>query len=222
MTTTIRVSPKGAARWTEGHPWIYRTDVLGETELPGVVQVEDRRGKFLGQALWSPRSEIRLRLLEPTKRAVDGAWWKERIAGCLARRTGIDATAYRVVHGEGDGLPSLVIDRYDRWVVVQLLSAGLETMRDDIVAAVRDVLQPEGILLRNDASVRKHEGLAEGIELVHGSVPESVEVREGSVKFLAAPWSGHGQDQRGRCGHAGVRHGGVRRAVQRWHRQHAA
>jgi 23S rRNA (cytosine1962-C5)-methyltransferase len=190
MTTTIRVSPKGAARWVEGHPWIYRTDVLGETEAPGVVHVEDRRGKFLGQALWSPKSEIRLRLLEAGKRRIDAEWWRYRIAACLSRREGIDANACRVVHGEGDGLPSLVVDRYDRWAVVQLLSAGLETMRADIIAALVDVLQPEGILLRNDASVRKHEGLTEGVELVYGTVPESIEVREGGVKFLAAPWSG--------------------------------
>jgi 23S rRNA (cytosine1962-C5)-methyltransferase len=82
------------------------------------------------------------------------------------------------------------VDRYDRWVVAQLLSAGLETMRPEIVAALRDVLGPEGILLRNDASVRRHEGLAEGVELAHGSVPERVEVREGGVRFLAAPWEG--------------------------------
>ncbi|MEO6067366.1 MAG: class I SAM-dependent rRNA methyltransferase [Gemmatimonadota bacterium] len=186
----MRVSPKGAARWVEGHPWIYRTDVIGEIETPGLVHVEDRRGKFLGQALWSPKSEIRLRLLEPSKQPVDAEWWRAKIAACLARREGIDANAYRVVHGEGDGIPSLIVDRYDRWVVAQLLSAGLETMRDEIVAALVDVLQPEGILLRNDASVRKHEGLAEAVELVHGGVPESVEVREGSVRFLAAPWSG--------------------------------
>ena len=190
MTTTIRVSPKGATRWDKGHPWIYRTDVLGEHDAPGVVHVEDRRGKFLGQALWSPRSEIRLRLLEPTRRPVDRAWWVERITAALERRRGIDATACRVVHGEGDGLPSLVVDRYDRWVVAQLLSAGLETMRADIVAAMIEVLRPEGILLRNDASVRKHEGLAEGVELVHGHVPETIEVREGDVRFLAAPWEG--------------------------------
>ena len=190
MTTTIKVSPKGAARWDEGHPWIYRTDVLGEAGEPGVVQVEDRRGKFLGQALWSPKSEIRLRLLEASKRKIDVEWWRERIAAALARRAGIDATGYRVIHGEGDALPSLVVDRYDRWVVAQLLSAGLETMRADIVAALIDVLTPEGILLRNDASVRKHEGLAEEIVPVYGTVPESVEVREESVRFLAAPWTG--------------------------------
>ena len=190
MTAIIRVTPKGAARWEEGHPWIYRTDVLGEAEAPGVVQVEDRRGKFLGQALWSPRSEIRLRLLEPTKRKIDAEWWRERIAAAFARRGGIDASGFRVVHGEGDALPSLVVDKYDRWVVAQLLSAGLETMRADIVTALIDVLTPEGILLRNDASVRKHEGLAEGIDLVYGAVPENIEVREGMVRFLAAPWTG--------------------------------
>ncbi|HET7040883.1 MAG TPA: class I SAM-dependent rRNA methyltransferase, partial [Gemmatimonadales bacterium] len=152
--------------------------------------VEDRRGKFLGQALWSPRSEIRLRLLEPSRRKIDAEWWRERIAAALLRREGIDATACRVVHGEGDGLPSLVVDRYDRWIVAQLLSAGLETMRGDIITALIDVLTPEGILLRNDASVRKHEGLAEEVVPVYGTVPESVEVREGSVRFLAAPWTG--------------------------------
>src|SRR6185503_15667187 len=102
----------------------------------------------------------------------------------------VDATAYRVVHGEGDGLPSLIVDRYDRCVVVQLLSAGLETMRDDVLAAIHEVLAPEGILLRNDVSVRRHEGLPERVELVHGTVPRNIEVREGEVRYLAAPWTG--------------------------------
>lgn len=185
------VSAKGAARWAGGHPWIYRSDVLAEPgEHPGVVQVRDRRGKFLGQALYSPRSEIRLRLLEPTERTIDLPWWRERLGSALARRTGIEASAYRVVHGEGDRLPSLVVDRYDRWVVAQLLSAGLETMRADIVAALIEVLSPEGILLRNDTAVRRHEGLKQEVELVHGAVPPQVEVREGGVRFLAAPWTG--------------------------------
>lgn len=185
------VSAKGAARWAGGHPWIYRSDILAEPgEHPGVVQVRDRRGKFLGQALYSPRSEIRLRLLEPTERTIDLPWWRERLGSALARRTGIEASAYRVVHGEGDRLPSLVVDRYDRWVVAQLLSAGLETMRADIVAALIEVLSPEGILLRNDAAVRRHEGLKQEVELVHGAVPRQVEVREGGVRFLAAPWTG--------------------------------
>jgi 23S rRNA (cytosine1962-C5)-methyltransferase len=185
-----RVSPRGAERWVRGHPWIYRSDVIEAPDLPGLVRVRDSRGKFLGQALLSPRSELRLRLLERSERAVDAGWWKAAIEGALGRRRGIDATAYRVVHGEGDALPSLVVDRYDRWAVVQLLSAGLETMREQVLDAVQSVLGPEGILLRNDVPVRRREGLDERVELARGTVPERVEVREGAVQYYAAPWTG--------------------------------
>lgn len=187
---TARVSDKGAARWAHGHPWIYRSDVLDAPDEPGLAAVHDRRGKFLGTALCSPRSEIRLRLMERTTRWVDADWWREQIAAAAARRDGIDATAWRVVHGEGDGIPSLVVDRYDRWLVVQLLSAGLETHRGLILDALREVFSPEGILLRNDVGVRRHEGLPEVTELAAGSVPETIEVREGGVRYLAAPWTG--------------------------------
>ncbi|HLS47788.1 MAG TPA: hypothetical protein VK012_04670, partial [Gemmatimonadales bacterium] len=187
---TVTVSSRGAARWVRGHPWIYRSDVVESPADAGLVRVADTRGKFLGQALHSPRSEIRLRLLERSERVVDAAWWKEALAAALARRAVIDATAYRVVHGEGDGLPSLVVDRYDRWAVVQLLSAGLETMRGPILDAVAAVLGPDGILLRNDVPVRRREGLTENVELARGTVPESIEIREGEIRYLAAPWTG--------------------------------
>jgi len=187
---SIRVSDRGAARWNRGHPWIFRSDLLDEVTEAGIVPVTDPRGRFLGQALASPKSEIRLRLLERTDAVVDRTWWRERLTASLARRAGIDANAFRVVHGEGDGIPSLVVDRYDRWVVAQLLSAGLETMREDILAAVSEVLEPEGILLRNDVSVRRQEGLPEEVVLAQGTVPEVIEVREGPVRYLAAPWDG--------------------------------
>lgn len=189
---TARVGFRGAERWVRGHPWIYRSDVESGPDAAGIVRVEDPRGRFMGVGLWSPGSEIRLRLLDRDDVVIDAAWWRERIAASVARRTsaGIDATAWRAVHGEGDGLPSLVVDRYDRWVVASLLSAGLETVREDVVAALRDVLQPDGILLRNDAAVRRREGLSEEVTLAWGSVPETVEVREGPVRYLAAPWSG--------------------------------
>ncbi len=184
--TDVRVTARGAERWVRGHPWIYRSEVLDEPPDPGLVRVFDPRRRFIGQALYSPRSEIRLRLLERTDRPVDAEWWRQQLAACLVRREGIDASAYRVVHGEGDGLPSLVVDRYDRWAVAQLLSAGLETMRLDVVGALREVLAPEGILLRHDAAVRRREGLPDEIVVAHGSVPEWVEVREGSIRYLAA------------------------------------
>ncbi len=188
--TAVRVTPRGAERWVRGHPWIYRSEVVDGPEGPGLVQVRDPRGRFIGQALYSPRSEIRLRLLERTERIIDAGWWAERLRLSAARRTGIDATAYRIVHGEGDGIPSLVVDRYDRWLVAQILSAGLETMRDLIVPALVDVLEPDGILLRNDAPVRRKENLPPGPVEVHGTVPREIQVREGEVRYLAAPWEG--------------------------------
>jgi 23S rRNA (cytosine1962-C5)-methyltransferase len=188
--TALRVTARGAERWVRGHPWIYRSDVTQEAGPAGLVPVQDPRGRFIGQALYSPASEIRLRLLERTDRPVDDAWWRERLGASVARRTGIDATAYRLVHGEGDGLPSLVVDRYDRWLVVQLLSAGLETMRESIVNALDQLVRPEGILLRNDAQVRRREGLDEGVAPARGLVPHEIEVREGGIRYLAAPWDG--------------------------------
>ena len=188
--TPARVTARGAERWVRGHPWIYRGDVESHPPEPGLVPVQDPRGRFIGQGLLSPASEIRLRLLERGDRAVDPRWWRERIEAAAARRAGIDATAYRLVHGEGDGLPSLVVDRYDRWIVAQILSAGLETMRQPILDALASRFDPQGILLRHDVPARRREGLPAEIEEVFGSVPREVEVREGGVRYLAAPWEG--------------------------------
>src|SRR2546425_2888181 len=153
------VKAKGAERWKLGHPWIYRSDVAEAPSEPGVVRVTDRRGKFLGQALYSPRSEIRLRLLTRNDARIDVAWWGRRIGEALARRGTIAATAYRVVHAEGDGLPALVVDRYGPFVVAQLLSAGLERAQGDVVAGIAAALTPAGILLRNDAAIRPPQGV---------------------------------------------------------------
>jgi 23S rRNA (cytosine1962-C5)-methyltransferase len=188
---TVIVSAKGAARWQAGHPWIYRTDLYDEPgDTPGIVAVTDRRGRHLGQALYSPKSEIRLRLLTRGREAIDAAWWGERIAAAAARRAELAATAFRVVHAEGDGLPSLVVDRYGPYVVAQLLSAGLEQVRDDVLAGIGTALAPEGILLRNDSAIRRHEGLPLEVTLACGAVPQVVEVVEADVRYAAAPWTG--------------------------------
>ncbi len=193
-TDAAVVSPKGARRWQQGHPWIYRSDVLSRPDAPaGAVRVHDTRGKALGTALWSPRSEISLRLLDSDPSArIDAAWWRRHIRACIERRASLRsvATAYRLIHGEGDALPSLICDRYDRWIVVQLMSAGLERFRDEIVAAIVDAVQPDGILARNDVPLRKKEGLTLEPALLHGDVPRWVGVQERGIRYLAAPWEG--------------------------------
>ena len=144
-------------------------------------------------ALWSPRSEISLRLLDRNPDAsIDAAWWYAAIANALTRRTGLDrdTNAYRLVHGEGDGLPSLVVDLYAEWIVLQLMSAGLERFRAEIVEAIRTLVVPSGILARNDVSLRVKEGLGTDVELLDGTVPDEIEVQEHGVRYLAAPWRG--------------------------------
>lgn len=186
----VLVGAKGAGRWRGGHPWIYASDVLAEPREadrhPGIAAVRDRRGRFLGRALYSPASTIRLRLLTTDDVPIDAAWWQARIAAALDRRAPITASAYRVAHAEGDGLPSLVVDRYGAYVVAQLLSAGLESVRADVLAAIRNVLRPAGVLWRHDATVRRHEHLPVTIELADGEVPDEVEVDEHGVRYLAA------------------------------------
>ena len=192
--SAARISAKGARRVAAGHPWIFRSDVERRpADEPGVVAVEDHRGKPLGAALWSPASEISLRMLERDPRvAIDAAWWDARVGAAVRRRAplAVRANAYRLVHGEGDGLPSLVCDRYDRWLVVQLLSAGLERHREDIVRALVHHCAPNGILARNDAAVRSREGLPRETTLLAGEVPREIVVEEDGVRFTAAPWEG--------------------------------
>ncbi len=194
MPDVATVSAKGAARWQHGHPWIYRSDVTGRPgSAAGAVRVQDHRGKVIGWALWSPASEISLRMIEPDPRTrIDRDWWRARVEAAIARRRPLirENTAYRVIHGEGDGCPSLICDRYDRWLVVQLMSAGLEAFRELIVGVLDELTQPAGILARNDAPLRAKEKLPVGIELLAGSVPEEVEIVEHGVRFLAAPWRG--------------------------------
>lgn len=191
---TARVALRGARRWTARlHPWIYRSDVIAAPDAPaGAVRVIDERGRCIGRALWSPASAIALRMLTHDDRTIDAAFWDERIGAAVALRETRppDGDAYRLVHGEADGLPSLVVDRFGEHLVVQLLSAGLEACRSDVVAALVDRIRPAGILARNDPSVRDHERLPRVTELLHGSVPEVLEVREAGVRYLAAPWTG--------------------------------
>jgi 23S rRNA (cytosine1962-C5)-methyltransferase len=188
------VSARGARRWAAGHPWIFRSDVIAApTSEPGAVRVLDQRGKPIGVALWSPRSEISLRLLDPNPDAtIDAHWWRAALERALQRRDTleIDASAYRLVHGEGDLIPSLIVDRYDRWLVVQLMSAGLERFRSEIVRALAELAEPEGILARNDVPLRRKEGLDMEVALLHGAVPQEIEVTEHGVRYLAAPWRG--------------------------------
>jgi 23S rRNA (cytosine1962-C5)-methyltransferase len=182
----VVVSRKGQARVERGHPWVFRSDVVkdGGATAGAIVRVAGVRGEPLGFALWSMRSEIRLRMLERGE-ALAPTFLRDRIERALHWRGTVaaGAEAYRVVHGEGDGLPSLVVDRYGDYLSVQTLSQGTERAKPEIVAALVELLKPRGIVERNDPKVRTLEGLEQTVSVLHGAVPARVEVSEGDVRL---------------------------------------
>jgi 23S rRNA (cytosine1962-C5)-methyltransferase len=174
---------------------VYRRDVADARAEPGdTVRVLGPRGRSLGYALFSSQSEIAIRLLtrDPDAERPGLDWWRARLASAMAYRAelGIDATAYRVVHGEADGMPSLIVDRYGDYLVVQTLSQGTDRLRPQIVTLLQDLLRPVGILARNDPRVRELEGLDRKVELLQGEVPERVTVREGTLEHEVDLWRG--------------------------------
>jgi len=190
---TATISPKGETRIKNGHPWVYRSDVVEVSASGGeVVQVRNRRKTPLGYAFYSDRSEITLRMLTRTGDSPDLDTWRSRLDAAVRYREalGIDATAYRLVHAEADQMPGLVVDRYGDYLVIQALVQGIERMLPDVVRLLVERLNPLGILARNDPRVRLLEGLEQRVEVLHRQVPEEIEVRESRASYLVDPYRG--------------------------------
>jgi len=191
--SVVTITHKGEERVRSGHPWVYRSDVAeARAEAGATVRVVGQRGRPIGQALYSDRSEIALRLLTRGAEVADLALWRSRLEEAIRFRAtlAIDATAYRLVHGEADRLPSLIVDRYGDYLVLQALSQGVDRLVPEITQLLVDILHPPGILARNDPRVRLLEGLEQRVEVLHGTVPEAIEVREGQVTSLVDPYRG--------------------------------
>ncbi len=192
-TRTAVLTNRGAARARSGHPWIYRSDIADAAGDAGdVVRVVDRGGRFLGHAFYNPKSEITLRLATREDEEINEPWFQNRIEKARTYRESlrIDASAYRLLHSEADGVPGLVADRYGDHFVLQVGSAAVEKRLGWIISALEDLFSPTGILLRGDAAARGREGLATKVEVLSGEVPDSVVVHEGPVRYRAALWGG--------------------------------
>ena len=188
------VNKRGEDRIESGHPWVYRSDVAEvRAEAGDIVRVSSPRNKVLGDALFSDQSQITLRMLTRGDTRADDPLLRRRLEQAIRFREklAIEGTAYRVVHGEADLLPSLVVDRYGDYLVLQALSQGMDALTPRIVALLADLLQPKGILARNDPKVRQLEGLEQRVEVLHGEVPPMIEVTEGHVHYAVDPF--HGQ-----------------------------
>lgn len=179
-----------------GHPWIFRDDLVGppSAEAGDVVRVVDESGESAGFAFWSRSSKIACRRIDGADDLPTPEHW-HRVAAAAARHRGRvvarDTNAYRLVHGESDGIPGLVVDRYgDHWVA-QTLTAGAARVLDDVLVGLASVEgEPGSVLLRNDPGVRALEGLPREVRQHRGATPRAIEVREGEVRYGVDPWTG--------------------------------
>jgi len=183
---SVTISARGEQRVRHGHPWIYRADVV-EVDAAGgdLVEVLGPRQRAVGHALFSDRSQISIRMLSRGEAPVDDSLIHARLEAALRYRASLhlDANAYRLVHGEADLLPSLVVDKYGDYLVVQTLSQGMDRLLPSITASLLRLVEPAGILARNDPKVRTLEGLPQSVDVLHGTIPASVIVREGPVEY---------------------------------------
>ena len=178
----VRVSRKAAGRVESGHPWIFSSDVTerGCAQPGEAVKVADPRGRWLGTAHYSSVSQIALRMLSSQVEPIGREFFLNRLRAAELHRhlvVGEDSNAYRVVHGEADLLPGLVVDRYADYLVMQTLDQGMDAARSEIAAALGQIFQPRGIVARNDVAVRAKEQLPLEITVVAGEIPNCVPVR---------------------------------------------
>ena len=184
---TVVISSRGVERLRSGHLWVYRSDIrTAPAEAAAVVRLSDERGRFHGRAFYSDKSQIAVRLLTHDDRPVDRAFFTERLRRAAEyRRLIVENTdAYRLVYSEADQLPSLIVDRYGDYLVVQTLSQATERLKNLFVEILVELFSPKGVLERNDPKVRLLEGLEQRVGVLHGEIPQEILAKENGVTFV--------------------------------------
>ncbi|WP_152392139.1 class I SAM-dependent rRNA methyltransferase [Paenibacillus guangzhouensis] len=174
-------------RVEQGHPWIYNNEidrVEGEAKPGDLVQIISEKGKFLAVGYFNPASTITVRVVsyQPLT-TMDHAFFVKQFTQCLTHRERFlgEANAYRLVYGEADFLPGLIVDRFADVLVVQILTLGMDVHREAIVSALVEVMHPQGIYERSDVPIRELEGLEQTTGLLYGECPRHVQVRENDL-----------------------------------------
>jgi len=187
------ISQKAVDRLQAGHLWIYRSDVLACEASPGsIVSVKDKNGRIYGRAFYSSSSLITLRLITREDRNIDKEFWRQRIeqARQLRQQVVQNSEVFRLVNGEGDWMPSIVVDRYGDVLSIQTLSQGAEQVKPVLTELLIEMFQPKAIVERNDSKVRALEGLPQAISILHGSDPGEIVCRENGRPFYYQLLSG--------------------------------
>ncbi|MGQ0695370.1 MAG: class I SAM-dependent rRNA methyltransferase [Nitrospiraceae bacterium] len=172
-----------------GHLWIYAGhlgQVVGQAEAGDLIDVLTPNGRFYGRGFYNPFSKIRIRLLTFEDEPIDGAFWERQIQQAihLRQRVVAQTNAYRLIYGEGDRLPGLIVDRYDQTLVMQTLSSGMDSRKALLADLLVKELNIATVFLRNDAKSRQLEGLPVERGFLRGNGHTQVEVQEGAARFV--------------------------------------
>ena len=181
----IIVSPR--ARIFHGHDWVYASDIkktFGDPKPGDVISLKDFRDRPLGTAIYNPESQIVARRISRRKQKLDKEFFTRRIGQALEmrERSGIDIRLARLVWSESDGLPGVVVDRYGDHVVLQTLTLAMYLNRELIAETLKEVLNPESIILRNDSPMLAAEGIEEETTMLFGEKPEKFIVEAPTVE----------------------------------------
>ena len=184
---SVVITSRGSERLRAGHPWVYRSDVRSAlAEAGSIVRLTDERGRYQGRAFYSDKSQIAVRLLTREDVPVDRAFLTERIRRAAAYREIIveNTETYRLIYGEADLLPSLIVDCYGDYFVVQTLSQSTERIKNLTCEILVELFSPKGILERNDPKVRLLEGLEQRVSVLYGEIPDEIVAKENGVAFV--------------------------------------
>lgn len=191
----IYLKPHRDTRAETGHLWIFSNEIdkaEEDVEAGGIADIFSSREKFIGRGFCNPQSLIAARILTRKAEPVDEAFVLRKIQSALALRDEIlpGETAYRLVFGESDGLPGVVIDRLGDVFVIQSYCLGAEKLLPHVFAALKTLFSPRAILKKSDSALRELEGLKDDVGIVEGDVRPPVEIVQGKLKFLADPIGG--------------------------------
>ncbi|MFZ7124968.1 MAG: class I SAM-dependent rRNA methyltransferase [Desulfobacterales bacterium] len=196
----VTIKPKKEAALVRKHPWIFAGAVArvdGNPEPGQTVDVMGSKGTPFGKGAYSPNSQIRVRMWTfDNREPVDSSFFRSRLERALEARRRLDipsaTTAWRLVNAESDGLPGLIVDCYEDYLVCQFLTLGSDRWREEITTQLDRLLSPAGIYERSDAPVRQKEGLALTSAVVAGAKPPAlITVTEGTMRFLVDVRQGH-------------------------------
>ncbi|BAF70245.1 class I SAM-dependent rRNA methyltransferase [Nitratiruptor sp. SB155-2] len=181
----VVVNKKASQTLLQFFPWVYRSDIVTPLEKFGieVVHIENEQGKFLGIGYINPKSTIAIRILSFSNEPIDANFFKKRVQEALYKRLDIPSNAYRLIHSEADMLPGLIVDKYEEYLSIHFVTAGILLFQEEIVKTLFEITAPKGAYITAPESAMRKEG-EEPFEKMIGALPEHIEIEENGIRFV--------------------------------------